>query len=1426
MTWLRWFARKFWLLVVALVIALAILVQTGRLLSPRVGEFSSDISHWFSQRLGAPVAVENIALRWQALEVALQIDGLKIGGEGQVAMERGLFHLDLLASLWNRELIWKNLEVDGFVARLEQGEAGRWQIEGFPRAPAEPAPAGGKPAFGDPARIFQLSPKVLIRDARIALTLTDGQAAELALPEIQLENAGGFHRLVARAFVSGAMESLHFGQESLRLVLEGYGDPRHADNFSLNGYVQLNDLLIDRDLVGLLYRVSPLPDKLHWPGRKLAGGRLWLASSPEDGYSLRGRLNLAQMETGDVADAEGQTPAGLNPLQALSSNISGQWRPGQSWEMVLQQLTLNWENLEVPKINLQASGSGDNGLQLALDRIELQAWHHLLRQMDLIPEKADEWLTALAPEGELHNLRFSRSPQGDLKLAANLSDVSAGAHRGAPAVTGVDGYLTLDGRGGRVELDSRAGFSAHFPQLYEQPFEFRRASGTVAWEVDGEHNSVAVYSGPLLLDSERGNYRGQFLLQLPKVPFTRAADFTLALGLEDVPVTRQRELVPHTVSDDLRNWLNQGVGDNNPGVIPRAGFLYRGYNYRNGNNTALEALGEHEARQTLQLQADIRNSSLDYAPGWPRAEQISGHLAIDDQMVEVIAPRARLWDIQADNVRVTVNPQMEGSSLQVHAGVAGPAADGLRLLRDSPLRDQLGSAFDHWRLQGQIAGQLALTQPLGGAALDARQRVDLALSDGQLAMENLALDFDGLTGAIRYHSGTGLDGTEVSGTLWQSPLRARIHHLEEGGMRDTQVVIEGTASTGAIEAWSQRPEVGWLDGNLDYVARVTIPARERQKPYAAVLELNSDLQEVAVNLPVPLGKPAGEKSRFVLRVPIGDQGNLYHLSYGEHLQGQIWQVDGRLDRAAIALNAEARLPSTPEISVVGDLSVVDWAPWQQALSIYSDEEERTQPLAGATRTPAVPAEPHAADTVSRDYPPPVLGEEAPLPVRLDLSTDQLRLSESLQIDNIHVRGRGLGQDWQLQFDSELAAGELTGVLNAETPLQLELQHLRLPEMAGGEDTGDETIADAETAAVPPVKIDPLAEFDFSSLPMVDFSTDRLALGDEQLGPWSFQLRPSANRLVVSEIQGVFRGVRIEGRGDGDNRLAQLMWVRDPQEGEFSQFIGRLSSENLGEVLQAWGQEAAIESQSARFDTALRWDGSPAMASAGSFSGEISIDIRSGRFLRASDNAGTSLLRLLSLFNFDTWARRLRLDFSDLVQSGLTFDRVHGEVYFEGDGELLIAVPIQVEGPTSELQMAGRVNLAREDLNLTLVATLPVGNNLAFVAALAGGLPAAAGVYLISKVFKKQVDRVASVSYRISGEWSDPEVRFDRLFDDNAAGREGESAVAESARRRMHKQTGSPENLSASAEEEASGAAPKKRPDGSNLVTEFAPVGAG
>ena len=49
--------------------------------------------------------------------------------------------------------------------------------------------------------------------------------------------------------------------------------------------------------------------------------------------------------------------------------------------------------------------------------------------------------------------------------------------------------------------------------------------------------------------------------------------------------------------------------------------------------------------------------------------------------------------------------------------------------------------------------------------------------------------------------------------------------------------------------------------------------------------------------------------------------------------------------------------------------------------------------------------------------------------------------------------------------------------------------------------------------------------------------------------------------------------------------------------------------------------------------------------------------------------------------------------------------------------------------------------------------------------LAGGLPAAAGVYLTSRIFDRQVDRISSLAYRVTGPWEDPHIEVEQIFSD-------------------------------------------------------------
>ena len=93
--------------------------------------------------------------------------------------------------------------------------------------------------------------------------------------------------------------------------------------------------------------------------------------------------------------------------------------------------------------------------------------------------------------------------------------------------------------------------------------------------------------------------------------------------------------------------------------------------------------------------------------------------------------------------------------------------------------------------------------------------------------------------------------------------------------------------------------------------------------------------------------------------------------------------------------------------------------------------------------------------------------------------------------------------------------------------------------------------------------------------------------------------------------------------------------------------------------------------------------------------------------------------------------------------------------------------MNVEGGSS-FQFSGVSDVAAQSLDGELIATLPVANNLPWVAALAASLPIAAGVFVVSKVFNKQMNRLSSAVYRIGGSWDEPEVKFDHIFDGSTA----------------------------------------------------------
>src|SRR5690606_4505188 len=123
------------------------------------------------------------------------------------------------------------------------------------------------------------------------------------------------------------------------------------------------------------------------------------------------------------------------------------------------------------------------------------------------------------------------------------------------------------------------------------------------------------------------------------------------------------------------------------------------------------------------------------------------------------------------------------------------------------------------------------------------------------------------------------------------------------------------------------------------------------------------------------------------------------------------------------------------------------------------------------------------------------------------------------------------------------------------------------------------------------------------------------------------------------------------------------------------------------------------------DARLDWPGGPGQLSLAGLSGEMALMIEDGRFIKVSEPT-SGALKALGIFNLANLTRRLRLDFSDIFSSGVSFNRLDAQLHFD-HGLVETLSPLRVTSPSSRFQATGSVDFNTDLVQMELVATLPI-----------------------------------------------------------------------------------------------------------------------
>tara|TARA_B100000787_G_C16174719_1_gene288360 strand:- start:732 stop:1721 length:990 start_codon:yes stop_codon:yes gene_type:complete len=282
-------------------------------------------------------------------------------------------------------------------------------------------------------------------------------------------------------------------------------------------------------------------------------------------------------------------------------------------------------------------------------------------------------------------------------------------------------------------------------------------------------------------------------------------------------------------------------------------------------------------------------------------------------------------------------------------------------------------------------------------------------------------------------------------------------------------------------------------------------------------------------------------------------------------------------------------------------------------------------------------------------------------------------------------------------------------------------------------------------------VDLLENIDPSQLIDADVSIDKLVKNGDSFGQWQFKARRQGEQVNVHDLDADIRHSHLQGN---------LIW--DKVDGVHrTQFTGRAESKDMRSLLTDWGYDPALVAETSAIEVQLDWPRSPFAFALKEVSGDLGLRLKKGSF-SSSPNAAKGL-RILALFDMSRLVKRVKLDFSDIIQPGFNFDSVAAHYRFD-HGFAATVSPSTIKSATLNLSMDGWIDFNQREVDNNLIVTLPVADKLPLAALIAGLPQLGSMIYVVNKLIGDELSTFTSARYRVVGSLDNPDVKLVKIFD--------------------------------------------------------------
>ena len=468
-----------------------------------------------------------------------------------------------------------------------------------------------------------------------------------------------------------------------------------------------------------------------------------------------------------------------------------------------------------------------------------------------------------------------------------------------------------------------------------------------------------------------------------------------------------------------------------------------------------------------------------------------------------------------------------------------------------------------------------------------------------------------------------------------------------------------------------------------------------------ILTIKSPLTDVALELPSPLNKAAGKDKPLLVAVDIGDSTIMVDALLGDIISAKAEISDAEFKKGVVFLGrGNSQLPENDGLYIKGNLDQLNIQSWLEYLAA-----QESSPNINSTA------------------------------IEIDLSVDDIDFYEE-HFSHTNINIQPIDNEWTVT----LAGSDIDGTIylpSGEQTLNVALTKLKLSDKGGG-----------------PLKENDSSEQNLSpfDIPEMTVLVENLSIGDSNYGQWSADVVHKENGVVAKDVTGALAEANFSGR---------FTWIKDVYNVQTSILTASVDGSNLALVSEALNRPALITSKNFSTELALVWGGAPTEFDVSALSGRISVLLEDGTMMEAK--SATEAFKVFGILNAEAITRRIKLDFTDLYQKGLGYDRIEGTARID-KGLLVIEEPLGMQGPSSAYKFTGSADLKEQTLEMDMVVVLPLTKNLPLAALFLGAPQIGGAVWVIDKLLGEPLSKLTSATYQMKGSWDNPEIKLKNVFD--------------------------------------------------------------